>query len=182
MAEAIENVIDGWLETQLIAHMGSGSSYSTLKLLEIDTAVLRTYPDWKDREFPCVGYTNTIAKRTADQHIGGVIHVTKPIVYALTFVSSGTEVTAIQSARTLLARFEVMLNTLGTTPGSLTSLVTDYNTRCNAISWFSGSRTQREGVEAGASQLRRFKDPQNTSRFFGRQDISIVFHTITGVS
>ena len=181
MAEAIENVIDDWLRTKFIAEMGSGSSYGTLKLSYIDTGILRTPKDWESWTFPALGYSNRISLRTADQHIGGVIHVSKPITYTLTFVTYGAQSEAIRSSRTLLARAEVLFNVLSTTSGALSSLVSDYNTRCTAISWFNGSRTQKEKVEAGMSRLRSYIDPASANKWFCAQDFSVVFHCTTGV-
>ena len=176
MAEAIENVIDPWLKTQFTTDMGRDSSYDTLKLATIDTGILRTPKDWEGWTLPALGYSNRNIVRTADQHIGGY-RVNKQITYVLSFIAYGTEQVSIQSSRTLLTRAELLLKTLSTTT-SLTGLTNDYGEVCNFISWFANSRTK----EAGMSRLRKSIDPANAGKWFCAQDISIVFHTITGAS
>ena len=173
--EAIENVIDEWLITQFIGAMGSSSSYTTLKLKQVDTAILRNSKDWESWTFPALGISNRFVTRHPDGHIGPEnIPISKRITYLLTFVTYGTESTAIQTSRTLLARAEIALNTMRQGMGSIFNI---YEEKVEKLTYYSTS----EAPEAGSSRMRKYIDPNASGKWFVAQDISVVFVTTTGV-
>ncbi len=173
--EAIENVIDEWLITQFSGAMGSSSSYTTLKLKQIDTAILRTPKDWEAWIFPALGVSNRFVTRHPEGHmLSTEIAISKRITYLLTFVTYGTESTAIQTSRTLLARAEIALNAMRQAMGSLSN---DYEEKVEKLTYYSTS----EAPDAGSSRMRKYVDPTTSGKWFVAQDISVVFVTATGV-
>jgi hypothetical protein len=170
--EAIENVIDAWLIEKFTEQMGSSSAYTNTKLVQIETAILRTPKDWEAWNFPAMAISNRLVERDAGMH---PLRLEKSITYLLTFVTNDTEGAAIVKSRTLLTRAERALLALH---GSLNGIVNDYGERAKQLLFYKSPQSPH----AGASRLRKYSDPKNASKWFVAQDISIVINTITGVS
>lgn len=173
--EAIENVLDDWLIEKFIQRMGSGSSYGTSKLTQVQTAILRAPRDWEEWTFPALGISNRFTYRTAQQHMMTTqVTLDKSIVYLLTFVTYGTESAAITQNRTLTTRAEIELNWMRQNLGGLTNT---YNETVQQLIYYKSSLAP----DAGMSRMRKYIDPKNSGKWFVAQDISVVFTTTTGV-
>jgi len=103
MSDCLWNDIDSWFVTNLRAQMGSGSSYTTLKLLTIQDEVLTDPQTWSVIDFPAVMIEGRTGRPVEAEHGGiGTPSQTVRLRYVLLAVSLGKDkATAKHDAKTL---------------------------------------------------------------------------------
>ena len=111
MAESLWNALDDYLAAQLLAGLGNASSYTTLKITQVETAPIYDPQDWlKLYTVPFLIVATYTARSVVAGHDGGAM-TKRDTEYGVTVasVTEGTPAQAKQNAAILVHRVEKLL-------------------------------------------------------------------------
>lgn len=108
MAESLWNALDDYLAAQLLAGLGSGSSYATLEITQVETAPMYDPQDWvRLYTVPFLIVATYTARSSVAGHDGGTM-IKRDTEYGVTVasVTEGTPSEAKRNAAILVHRVE----------------------------------------------------------------------------
>lgn len=112
MGESLWHELDAWQVAKIRDAMGQNSSYETLRLQKVDTALVWDYREWSSWPKPAVAVISYAAERDPGPHGNGEAEFTKYYPTVWLALTEGKQADAIRDTKILLARLEMLIQDL----------------------------------------------------------------------